>query len=87
MEFYRALRTGKRIEIKRAHRTLIDIVRLTTDSKFFHRLMRGDDENMMFAFRHLDEFVHRLLHERDSEPELVSLDEAEVEANEDPARR
>lgn len=87
MELYRALRNGKRAEIKRARNNLQSVVRMTMNSKFLHRLARGDDESMMFAFRHLEDFVHRLLDERDSEPELVSLEEEDEEESAKPTKR
>src|SRR2546423_8961487 len=63
MDLYRALRAGKRVEIQKAHKNLLNVVRMTTHSKFLHRLIRGEDESAMFALRHLDEFVDRLVHQ------------------------
>jgi len=59
---------------------------MTIHSKFFHRLMRGEDDSLMFAFRHLDEFIHRFLHDGDDGVELVSLEDAESEAGESSKR-
>lgn len=82
MEFYRAVRSGKRNEIRRAQKSLMQITEMTTHSKFFHRFMRGDGEDMMFMLRHLDEFIHRTLHETKHNIEFASSEDAEEEIEE-----
>lgn len=61
MEFYRALRSGRRPEIEKARKNLLTIAELSSRSDFFHELMRGDDKEAFFMLRHLDEFIRRAL--------------------------
>jgi hypothetical protein len=80
MEFYRALRSGKRPEIKRAHANLLRVTEMTLHSKFFHRFLRSEDDSMMFLVRHLEEFIHRMLHETSIKTDFVEeIDVAEVD--------
>jgi hypothetical protein len=88
MEFYRALRSGKRAEIKRASTALLKISEMTSHSKFFHRFLRDEDsEGMMFAIRHLDEFIHRFLHGSERDMGFLTSEEAEEEAEINPNRK
>lgn len=78
MEFYRALKSGKRADIKKSHMNLVRITEMTSHSKFFHRFMRNEGgDDMMFFVRHLDEFIHRLLDETERDNEFVALEDAE----------
>jgi hypothetical protein len=61
MELYRALRNRKRNEIEKARRQLMVVVELTVRSELFHRLFRGEEKDSFFIFRHLDEFVSRIV--------------------------
>jgi hypothetical protein len=63
MELYRAIRGRRRTEIERARENLLRIVEVTRNSKLLYRIARGDAEETHFLLRHLDEFVHRILHE------------------------
>ena len=63
MDFYRALQTGRRIEAERAAENLLRIVKLTNHSKSLYRFARNDGEEVFFLIRHLDEFIHRTLHD------------------------
>src|SRR6266851_660592 len=63
MELYRAIRGRRRTEIERARENLLHIVEVTRNSKLLYRIARGDAEETHFLLRHLNEFVHRILHE------------------------
>jgi hypothetical protein len=63
MEFYRAIQAGRQTEVQRARENLLRIVDFTKNSKLLYRIMRTDGEETHFLLRHLDEFIHRILHE------------------------
>lgn len=67
MEFYRALRSGKRGDILKTRDSLMRIVEITTNSKIFYRFLREDGEDVMFLVRHLDRFINRILNDVEAE--------------------
>ncbi len=67
IEFYRAVRTGRRVEIQKAREDLLRIVDFTKNSKLLYRIMRVDGEETHFLLRHLDEFINRIFHESEFE--------------------
>jgi hypothetical protein len=79
MEFYRALRSGRRAGNPKGKKAFAYAWRDDVRSKFFYRFLRSDDKETFFFVRHLDEFIHRALHQIENEPELVSLEEEEEE--------
>jgi hypothetical protein len=63
MEFYRALRSGKRNDILSTRDALMGIVEITTNSKIFYRFLREDGEDFMLVVRNLEKFLDRILHD------------------------
>lgn len=63
IDFYRALKSGRRIEVEKTGRVLIDIAKLTRNSKLLYRFTRNDEEDTLFLIRHLDDIVGRMMHE------------------------
>ena len=63
MELYRAMQGRRQTEIKRARDNLLRLVEITRNSKLLYRITRADGEETHFLLRHLNEFIHRLLHE------------------------
>ena len=63
MEFYRAIQSRKRDDIRAAHESLLHILKFSQKSKMLYRFLRNEGEDVHFLLRHLDEFIERTLHE------------------------
>ena len=76
MDFYRALQSKKRIEIQKAAGSFLRILKLTQNSKILYRFSRNDEESF-FLLRHLDEVIHRIVHQ--SSALFSKVEEIELE--------
>jgi hypothetical protein len=71
LELYRALRSGKLVQIAMARKDLLSILEATTRGPFFHEMLRPEDEEIYFLVRHIPEMIDRFLDpilDRDESP-------------------